>query len=243
MAVAAGLMALRPDMTGREKWLWTMVLFAFAWMEIRAIKHDRDESEKRQEAFIWDQRQHFSDIGDGIKTVITKSEAQFNTTIAGVSENVKTVTGGDSVCWLMIVPRQGIIVALQRGKYPLHDVTVRMTDLDKASKLYAAQPLTLDSFYAADTNFQVGDMAVSASKILDTHFKVSGDKLSFNVFFSGLHGFWTQMLRLRLVNGGWVQATKVTRSMTGKNGKPYEKFVFQRIDKTFPRSAHGDVEW
>ena len=38
MAVAAGLMALRPEMGGREKWLWTLVLFAFAVVEIFPIK-------------------------------------------------------------------------------------------------------------------------------------------------------------------------------------------------------------
>jgi len=74
MAVAAGLMALRPEMGGREKWLWTLVLFAFAVVEIRAINHDRNESEARQESFIKEQRQHFSDIGDGIKGALDQSD-------------------------------------------------------------------------------------------------------------------------------------------------------------------------
>ncbi len=45
MAVAAGLMALRPKMGGGEKWLWTLVLFSFAGIEIRAIRKDRKETE------------------------------------------------------------------------------------------------------------------------------------------------------------------------------------------------------
>ncbi len=72
MAVAAGLMALRPEMKGREKWLWTMVLFLFAWIEIRAINHDRSDSENRQTIFIGEQREHFSEIGDGNQSHSTK---------------------------------------------------------------------------------------------------------------------------------------------------------------------------
>jgi len=48
MAVAAGLMAMRPEMTGRERWLWTVVLFAFAIVELRAINHDRTEHDLDQ---------------------------------------------------------------------------------------------------------------------------------------------------------------------------------------------------
>ena len=38
MAVAAALMALRPDMSGTEKWLWAAVLLMFAVVEMRAIQ-------------------------------------------------------------------------------------------------------------------------------------------------------------------------------------------------------------
>jgi hypothetical protein len=243
MAVAAAIMALRPEMTGREKWLWTMTLFAFAWIEIRAINHDRDENDTKQRAFIEDQRRHFGDIAKEIGTAIAKSEAQFNETLASVGENVKTVTGGDSVCYLMISPNQGILFAMQRGRYPLHDVSVRMSDLDKANGLLATRPLTMDNVFAADTNFQIGDMPVNGSKILDTHYKLTGNKYSFNIFFSGLNGFWTEELRLRLVNGEWTQAARVTRTVTAKNGRVYEKFVFQKIDRNFPRSSDGKAQW
>jgi hypothetical protein len=83
------------------------------------------------------------------------------------------------------LPHQGILSALQRGKYPLRGVDARMTDLEKSKDLMANQPVTLDNVFAADRNFQIGDMPVGGSRLLDTHYVLSGDKHSFNVFFSG----------------------------------------------------------
>ena len=113
MAVAAGLMALRPDMTGREKWLWTMVLFAFAGIEIRAINHDRNESENKEKAFIGEQRQHFSDIGDGIKTAIRQGSDHFDTTMHSMAGIIETNTE------ILIKENKNLVQTMGGSGYPL----------------------------------------------------------------------------------------------------------------------------
>src|SRR4029077_3820874 len=70
MGVAAALAALRPAMRGREKWLWTVAMFAFAWIEIRAVNVDRKKSED-----------NFSQISEGLKTSIKQSKDDFDATM------------------------------------------------------------------------------------------------------------------------------------------------------------------
>jgi hypothetical protein len=79
--------------------------------------------------------------------------------------------------------------------------------------------------------------------MLDTDYPpFSGDKQDFNVSFSALNGFWSEAIRLKKVNGEWVQALKVTRIVIN-NGKVSSKVVLQQVDKTFPKSSHGIVDW
>jgi hypothetical protein len=47
MAVVAGVMALRPEMGGREKWFWFAMLLAFMGVEVRAINRDRGDQNHR----------------------------------------------------------------------------------------------------------------------------------------------------------------------------------------------------
>jgi hypothetical protein len=77
LAVVAGVMALRAEMGGREKWLWFGLLFAFLGVEIRAINNDRH-----------DQNQQFHTIASGLETsisqgttAITQSQQEFQSTM------------------------------------------------------------------------------------------------------------------------------------------------------------------
>jgi hypothetical protein len=81
MAVAAALMALREEMRGRERSLWAVLLIVLAFIEIKAIKKDNASREEAQQHALAEERQHFSDIGDGIRDAIHTSQQQFQSTI------------------------------------------------------------------------------------------------------------------------------------------------------------------
>ena len=243
------------------KWRYCLVIFGIlfsllAWLQqtrtAKAAASDRESAIKETSARVASETSdrvtkamsaQYEETISGLNRQIGNLQGQLHSINQTAAENVKTMTGGDSVCWLMLMPHQGILSVAQRGKYPLHNVSARMTDIEKMTQITSSQPLTIDPIFAADRNFEIGDMAVSSSKLLDTHYVLTGNKHSFNVFFAGLNGFWTEELRLRLVDGEWAQALRVTRSITDGSGKMRQKLVFQQIDKTFPRSPQGDVQW
>jgi hypothetical protein len=121
MAVAAALMALRPHMSGTEKWLWAAGLLLFAVVEIRAIREDRAAHDREQSEAAKEQAAHFQSIADGINNSITKSDQHFDDTMAsvrnlislgaGISEtankSLERITGGDAYCFLIPMPIEG----------------------------------------------------------------------------------------------------------------------------------------
>jgi hypothetical protein len=118
MAVAAGLMALRPDMSGNEKWLWAFMLMAFAIVEVRAIRYDRNIHDAEQAQVAKEQANHFQSIANGINQSIAKSDEHFDDTMSRVrsllsldagisstaSKSLEQITGGGAFCFL--VPTQ-----------------------------------------------------------------------------------------------------------------------------------------
>jgi len=64
-----------------------------------------------------------------------------------------------------------------------------------------------------------------------------GDSQVFMVRFSAQNGFWTQQLRLRRLDGKWLQALRIL-----KPGEKSERVVYEKVDSGFPLK-HGKVEW
>lgn len=82
MGVAAGIMALRSDMSGREKWLWTIVLFVFAYAGFRGVNSDR----RKQDAFQSGLVHQFRSIAAEMKQTNTQNQQQFSQTTAQLSQ-------------------------------------------------------------------------------------------------------------------------------------------------------------
>lgn len=89
MAVTAALMGARTEMSARERMVWILVIFAFALAEIRAVKHDRLESEKAQKEFANEQRRHFNEIGEGIKQTIEASDKNSKEIGQGIEKAIR----------------------------------------------------------------------------------------------------------------------------------------------------------
>lgn len=158
-------------------------------------------------------------------------------------ESISTVTGGDSFCYMDFNYQFGrpIPVFLHSGKYPLYDVGVRITDLNKFRKMVELkQPLTLSS----DINLSLGELQVGKSWFSPAVFIPFSDETAqdFNIFFSARNGAWTEELRLRKVGNDWCQALRVSFMPLGAT-KSSDKPVFEKIAKEFPRNEDGSVDW
>jgi hypothetical protein len=149
MAVVAGVMALRPEMSGWEKWFWLPLLLTFMFVEIKAINKDRK-----------DQDDKFEGIVSGLQTTVNNSTAAVNTltelikeehqhfdqTMAGIATGIQTQTGGDSFAFITLTaeppglsinmgnfaaPRRVpyfLVSITSHGKFPLRNLHATMMD-------------------------------------------------------------------------------------------------------------------
>jgi hypothetical protein len=92
LGVIAAIMALRGDPEGYEKMFWIIVLFAFLFMEIKAIDHKEREDESLRQAQRAEESRQFQQIGDGIQKTINQDEKQFEATAAGLNSAITSST-------------------------------------------------------------------------------------------------------------------------------------------------------
>src|SRR6266567_1215602 len=114
LAAVSVLVSLRPKATGTEKAIWVLLILAFLAIELAAIKKDRRETTMEQERRINEERIHFAEMEEKMKS--------------GFEDATKTETGGDSYCYLQEpTPTAGVMVGCY-GKYPVYDLEVWVFD-------------------------------------------------------------------------------------------------------------------
>lgn len=260
LAAAAFLMTLRGDVGYRERAAWVAVVFALLLVALRSIRLDREHRDAQQRQELADLRSHFNDIAQGIKSAIAASDRHFSATMEKsdalvatssraaelAEQGINATIGRGSYCWLLVADPDSAepeLVASQHGRYPVRDVTARLVDLQKFSRLTAGQPVTMDGLFAAGVNYTIGDLAPHTGRILG-HFEINGEpggRRGFNIFFSGLNGNWSERLRLRRVAGRWRQAIEVmTEQVRGTHTD--ERVLFKQVDPAYPRK-NGKVVW
>ncbi len=260
MGIAAGIMALRPDMPGRERWLWTVVLFAFAFIEFKAINDDRYKQDEKQKAALREEREHFGAIGTGIESAIQKSDEHFQATMSSTDalidkstalmtlskENIDAVTGGDTFCWILpwIVEDEVRLIVKTVGKSPLHEVVVTRTDESEMMKAVAGQSMRVEDLYGKFRYSYpaIAFLSATSTRPLDT-IRLSGkeDKYSVNFTFFSMNGVWSEALRLAHVDGRWVKAVMLTHNVrVGGSWKQVTTYPDTDID--YPR-INGQIDW
>ena len=152
-------------------------------------------------------------------------------------EMIGHISGGNSFPWLQIGmtngSNQGVLMAIHQGDHPLYDVTARIVDLQKFEQI--KNNISLATLGYTDTNINIGNMIPSHASMVQNWKIESEPKQSYNIFFTARNGSFTQLLRLKKVNGAWVTATKVTN----KNNE----ILHEQIDENYPKEADGSVTW
>jgi hypothetical protein len=154
-------------------------------------------------------------------------------------QTIDTITGGDSFCYMVIRDRQPFVTVVHQGKYPLYGVSARVVDVNKVR---TAKPEALEATVIG-IKIPVGNLGSNSAQMIKPFtftFSDTGQQ-DFNIFFSNDRGtFWNQFLRARLIDGEWVFATKVAKDSVHD---PKQPVLYERIDKKFPRNAHGKIDW
>ena len=107
LAVIAAIMAYRGEPEGFEKMFWTIVLFAFLFLELHAIQHKDAIDQQSNKAAQEGAEAHFRDIGKGITRAIEQGNEEFRETVDQESRdfaatmskaqaNLDAITGGSS---------------------------------------------------------------------------------------------------------------------------------------------------
>ncbi len=239
---------IREKVGRREKAIWSLVLVLLLGFELKSIYQDRNEHDKQQADARQSQLEGFRQIGDGIKTAIQNSQNQFDATMQrselifkGVRTSIDTITGGDSFVYLTFGRQPDgriVISANHAGKFPLHNVEVRITNLKEMDKIIAEAKRTGAQLYlplASDINVKIGDISAHVGRAIWWLRFDNSDRQDYNVFFYGQNGLWSQLIRMRLQDNQWITATKVL----GSDGR---KVLYEKIDPKFPRKA-GRVQW
>ena len=126
---------------------------------------------------------------------------------------------------------RGILMVVHQGDHSTFDVNARLVDLQKLSEI---KHYTLTTLEEAETNLQIGSLIKGTAIAIGPFDLESYPQRDFNIFFIARNSEFTQFLRLRKVDGKWFTATKVERD---------GKVIFEKIDKGFPKTDQGQVQW
>jgi hypothetical protein len=158
--------------------------------------------------------------------------------IVGLSKQaINSVTGGDSFAYISFTDfQQGVarICAIHAGKFPLHNVSARVPDVNRFKEM-VAQHVPLNKSNISDVILNIGDISANATIDVGALPLRTGDHQDFNVFFYAQNGFWKQLIRLRWLMNHWVVATRVV----GGNGR---KVLYEYVDPAFPLK-NRKVDW
>ncbi|MFM4922410.1 hypothetical protein [Aeromonas dhakensis] len=152
-------------------------------------------------------------------------------------EMIGHISDGNSFPWLQIGmtygSNQGVLMAIHQGDHPLYDVIARIVDLQKLEQV--KNNISLATLEHIETNVNIGNMIPSHASMVQKWEIESEPEQSYNIFLTARNGSFTQLLRLKKVNGAWVCATKIMN----KNNE----ILHEQIDDNYPKEADGSVTW
>jgi hypothetical protein len=261
LAVAAAAMSIRGDMRGKEKVAWMILFFAFLSLELTSIRTERKANEGVQAQVRWQEGEHFRgighDISEGLTNVVKQSNRQFKetaeqqskqftATMGGVGDAIKAQTGGDSFCYYGFtgISDSGVqLIAISEGKYALHGVGARIVDTVHWNANLADISGSEYTHNIGNVGMMLGGVKTStAGPTIYIPFKTPGIKQDLNVFFSGINGMWTQLLRFRKVDGRWSAASIVYGALDVKRF-PRGAILSRSVPKDFPAEELHSKDW
>ena len=259
LAFMAVVVTIWPPEHAWSKAAWLATFFFLMGFEIHNLYRDRAQHDQQLALQRQMETDAFQTIADGLSSAITQSQQHFDATVErveGVSQltqkSIGTVTGGDGFCYMTFEAKSledGMAFPMfsNAGKYPLYQVSARITDL---KKLAAAVPFGRKGIFfkeglVAMRNIEVGELTPGRSRMMPRIVFDLRDKSDqyYTVVFDARNGTWIQSIRLTYIKDHWQLATKV---MQGEdlNGKVRLSIVdpgypspIDKVDWLFKRSS------
>jgi hypothetical protein len=168
------------------------------------------------------------------------------------TEGFRQVTGGDSFCYLKILPSNATdsdLVILHDGRYPVSDVSLRFVDSDQLAGPGPPGLSPMERILKAQINIPVGTIPVKGFRLVGRIQIPAGLKeKSYLASFTARNGSWDESIVLRRTPAGdWRVALKVNENpgqvKFADLDKP-TKLLFHNVDPDFPvKSDHEIQDW
>jgi hypothetical protein len=233
LALAAAVMTLRQDLSGFEKLSWMVALFAFLYVEIRAIDQDRADSDRKLIQAKKDEDASFA-------TILSQNQAAFNATMSKMQsladmsrESVDSMTGGDSYPSISSADAfdgaQGRpLLILVHGKHDLVDVAMSVmahvqaisADIPDSEKTAKFVQLWNSRQYA---NFPL--VVRNQATLLPVRITPQGTQDVYQIEMTCRNGRFSERLTLSQKSGRWLdESYTLTKDGVG-------------VIETYPRSG------
>jgi hypothetical protein len=216
----------------------TATTFFTAWFFAAGLLSYVLRAKKREEDMA-----EFRSIDEQVGSVLSKLES------AG-ADLIGYTTGGDSACFLdgPIVGNELHIDGVGHiGKYPVHDIHIRIFDLDRFESMKEkgiereVAHRESEMFVAIGVALPRHTHPVKPIKIrLDKH----GDVRALNAFFTARNGSFVQQMRFAKhpTTGEWMRAILLTWYQPWDESNPLPP-ITEKVDPEFPRAADGKVSY
>lgn len=157
-------------------------------------------------------------------------------------QGIDATTGGNSFCYVTVSPVENkfMLFLSSTGKFPLHGVTVQMTDVDMMKQVVAGRPtIGWEDLGKYMLDFPpIPFLAFGSGRTLTFIPMPPTDSRNLGFNFSSLNGNWGEVLKLRRVRGSWEQAIKVSK-MVKLN---VYKTMYSYVSPNYPKTS-GSVDW
>ena len=256
LGVVAVIMTVRADhFSHAERVVWTMIAVALFLTEMHSVYKDRNEHDAQQAETRERETENFEKIAGRITNAIEKSDHNFaevmkrsNRILGGVTDTIKTETGGDSFAFITFTPEpanvqfnrfpaasgpQFLVSITSHGKYPLRQIHGTMMDDERrlaAMEEYNKHPngAWIAAIQSADTEYQYPYLRPQSPEgpsgdveLLGMYPFPKGDSNRLSIAFSSLNGYWNEALHLARVNGKWHQCLSVMGPTVKQATKPF----------------------
>lgn len=239
----------------KRKKLWRVMIFLSAGLILFVgIKAQND-----QDAFQKRLIEKNEEIARGNRKLAEKSEeiAKKSEKIADLMREITFIsTGGDSYSFVSFVffagaPNTPTLVVFHKGKYPLRNVHVIITDYEAVlsaipdlpkgrPKARAATLTEMEKFEANRKHIDMGTLSPGSGTRLQPAWNLPDrDKITYSIQIESLFQTFYQQLKLRRVGGTWQQAFRVHK--IGPKGNLI--VLAEQVPKGFPVDESGKVKW
>lgn len=177
-------------------------------------------------------------VESGLKEIESSIKAQVDRLEEKSADLVSYITGGESACYMcgpdVADDNWSPLLVIHLGKHPLYDVKIRVVDIDVPIQKVNGT-ISMDSNSSREFSTSLGDLVPNHGRALKQHIPLgAGNSRRFNIFFSARNGSFTQILRLKRIDGVWRHALKVTRN---------NDLIHKDISDEYPRNIEGGIDW